>query len=88
MYCKACDVCERTSRPSWRDEMPLNPQMTLQPFEKWVINFVGPIQPQGKTGARYIITVIEYLTHWAKAQPVKDYTGTTTAKFLFEHVLM
>jgi len=32
-YCKAYDVCQRTRRPSQRDEMPLNPQMTLQPFE-------------------------------------------------------
>lgn len=63
-YCKACDVCERTGRPSWRDEMPSNPQMMLQPFKKWATNFVGPIQPQGKIGARYIITTTEYLTHW------------------------
>ena len=28
-YCKACDVCQRTGKPSWRDEIPLNPQMTL-----------------------------------------------------------
>eukprot|EP00253_Pinus_taeda_P025684 PITA_25684 len=67
--------------------MPSNPQMTLQPFEKWVINFIGPIQPQGKTGARYIITVTEYLTRWIEAQPVKDCTTVTAAKFLFEHVL-
>ena len=54
VYCKACDVCQRTGRPSWRDEMLLNPQMTLQPFEKWVIDFMGSIQPQGKKmGARY-----------------------------------
>eukprot|EP00253_Pinus_taeda_P004763 PITA_04763 len=61
--------------------------MTLQPFEKWAIDFVGPIEPQGKTGARYIITATDYLTCWVKAQPVKDYTGTNAAKFLFEYVL-
>ena len=66
-YCKACGVCQGTGRPSWRDEMPLNPQMMLQPFEKWAIDFVGPIQPQGKTGVRYIITTMEYLTHWVEA---------------------
>ena len=67
--------------------MPLTPQMKLQPFEKWVIYFVGPIQPQGETGARYIIIAMEYLTRWAEAQPVKDCTCMTTAKFIFENVL-
>eukprot|EP00253_Pinus_taeda_P003181 PITA_03181 len=57
-YCKACNVCQRTGKPSQRDEMPLNPQMTLLPFEKWAIDF-----------------------------PIKDCTGATAAKFLFEHVL-
>lgn len=47
--------------------MPLNLKMTLQPFEKWVIDFVRPIKPQGKTGARYIITTTEYLTRWVEA---------------------
>eukprot|EP00253_Pinus_taeda_P010484 PITA_10484 len=59
----------------------------LQPFEKWAIKFVRPIEPRGKTGVRYIITTIKYLTQWAEAQPVKDCTATTTAKFLFKNVL-
>jgi len=67
--------------------MPLNPQMTLQPFEKWEIDCVGPIQPQGKTEARYIITSTKYLTCWAEAHLVKDYTSLITMKFLFENVL-
>eukprot|EP00253_Pinus_taeda_P013908 PITA_13908 len=37
--------------------------------------------------ARYIIIVIEYLTRWIEAPPVKDCTGTTAMKFLFENVL-
>ena len=86
-YCKACDVCQRMGRPSRMDEIPLNPQMTLQPFEKWAIDFVGPIQRQGKSGARYIIIATKYLTRWAEVQLVKDCTGVTVTKYLFEHVL-
>ena len=50
--------------------MPFNPHVTLQAFDKWVINFLGPINPPGKRiGSRYIITAIDYLTRWAKAKP-------------------
>jgi hypothetical protein len=54
--------------------------MTLQEFEKWAIDFVGPINPPGKrTGARYIITVIEYLTRWDEVKLVKDCSATIAA---------
>lgn len=87
-YYKECDACQRIGRPLRRDEFPLHPQVSLQPFEKWVIDFVGRIQPLGKkTGARYIIIMTDNLTRWVEAQPVKDYTGAMAAKFLFEYVL-
>eukprot|EP00253_Pinus_taeda_P006350 PITA_06350 len=85
--CRWLLLFQETGRPSWRDEMPLNPQMTLQPFEKWAIDFVGPIQPEGKTGARYIITATDYLTHWVETQPMKECIGMIAMKFLFEYVL-
>ena len=63
-YCRACNACQRTGKPSRRDELPLNPQVSLQPYEKWVIDFVGPGK---KMGAQYIIIATEYLTRWVDA---------------------
>ena len=68
--------------------MPLNPQVTLQAFDKWAIDFVGPINPPGKrTGARYIITARDYLTKWDEAKPVKDCSSDTAMQFIFENIV-
>ena len=32
-YVWACDSCQRMGQPNHRDEMPLNPQVILEPFE-------------------------------------------------------
>jgi transposase InsO family protein len=62
--------------------------LTLQSFEKWVVYFVGPINPPGKrTGARYIITAIEYLTRWVEEGEVKDCSETTSVHFIFVDII-
>jgi transposase InsO family protein len=70
-YCQRCDVCQRVGKPNRRDEIPLRPQVTLQVFEKWEIDF----------------TATEYLTRWAEAAPVNDCSAETAAHFIFEQVI-
>ena len=68
--------------------MWLVPQINLQLFDKWAIDFVGPISPPGKrTNTCYIITTMDYLTKWDKDIPIKDCTTATTDNFLFENVV-
>jgi hypothetical protein len=62
-FCKTCDVCQRVENPSRRYEMPLVSQVTFQSFDKWEVDFIGPINPPTKrVRERYIITAIDYLT--------------------------
>ena len=84
-HCRNYDVYQSTRKLSWCEEMTLVPQITLQGFEKWVVDLVGPISPTWKhTGACYIITATDYLTRWVEAASVKDYT---VENFLFKNVM-
>ena len=47
-----------------------------------------PINPPGKhIGARYIITMIEYLTRWVEERELKDCSETTVVHFIFDDIV-
>ena len=57
-------------------------------FEIWAINFIGPFPILAKrTGARYIITAVEYVTKWVKAEPVDTCSNDIDAKFIYENII-
>jgi hypothetical protein len=88
-YFQSCDVCKRVGNPSRRDDIPLNgPQVMLQEFHKWAIDFVGPINPhERRSREMYIITMVKYLTRWDEATPTTNCTIDTSSIFLFENVV-
>ena len=47
-YTSQCDRCQRMGRPTSRDEIPLQPQVTFEPFDNWGMDFIGPIDPPSK----------------------------------------
>ena len=60
--------------------------MTLHPFDKWAVDFVGPINLLGKRiNARYIITMMDYLTRRAEASLVVDCTIAMATRFMFDN---
>ena len=67
--------------------MPLRPMMGARVFAKWVIDFIGPIDPPTmRTQAEYIIAAMDYVTKWVETKVTQKNDAYTTAKFLFEYV--
>eukprot|EP00253_Pinus_taeda_P025852 PITA_25852 len=54
-YVKRCDSCQRMGKHVPSDEIPLQPQVPIEPFEKWAMDFVGPINPPSRK-KREIVT--------------------------------
>ena len=51
----------------------MQPQVTFEPFEKWSMDFVGPIST-------------DYLTKWAKTKAIKVATEEKVGEFLRENI--
>ena len=69
--------------------MPLNPILAQVPFEKWGIDFVGPIKPPSRYGRkRYILVATEYVTKWAEALATKTDDAEIVAKFIYEYIII
>ena len=81
-YVGSCDQCQRTGAPAFRNHWPLTSVIPIAPFEKWGIDFVGPINPVSIRRNRYIILATNYTTKWVEAKPTrKNDAATATIPF-------
>ena len=75
-------------QPGSSDRMQDHPIMPLEPFQKWGLDFVGPIKPRAsKTGARYILVATDYATKWVEAVALRDNKAASVARFLYKNIM-
>eukprot|EP00253_Pinus_taeda_P029982 PITA_29982 len=84
-YMSQYDRCQRMGKPTPKDEIPMQPQVTFEPSEKWGMDFVGPINPP-LNQKQYIIVCTDYLTKWAETKAIKAATEEKVAEFLRENI--
>ncbi|KAL3686474.1 hypothetical protein R1sor_009048 [Riccia sorocarpa] len=87
-YVKRCNACQRQSRQVSRYAALLSPMLVARPFQKWGIDFIGPInQPSRNTRHKYIIVATDYVTKWAEAASFTRARGSITIQFLHHNII-
>jgi transposase InsO family protein len=67
------------------NEMPLQAQVVIEPFEKWALDFVGPINPMSRR-KKYILVCTDYVTKWVEAKALYSANEQSVVDFLFEEI--
>ena len=72
-------------RPTTSEKMPLQPQVMIEPFEKWALDFVGPISPMSRK-KKYILDCIDYVTKWVESKDLFRATEKSIVEFIYEEI--
>ena len=84
-YTSQCNRCQRMGKPTPKDEMPMQHQVTFESFEKWGMDFLGPINLPSQQ-KQYFIVCTYYLTKWVETKAIKAMTEEKVAEFLRENI--
>lgn len=55
-------------------------QVVSAPLQRVALDIMGPLDPPTSHGNRYLLVVVDYLTKWVEAMPMKDQTAETCAQ--------
>ena len=72
-------------RPTASDQIPLQPQVMIEPFEKWALDFVGPISPMSRK-KKYILVCTDYVTKWVEDKALFRAMEKSMVELIYEEI--
>ena len=84
-YVSHCDEYQRSGNLTKRDEIPLEPQVSLEPFDKWGLEFVGLINPPSNQ-KNHILVCTNYLRKWVEVKAMRNTIEEKVPQFLHENI--
>ncbi len=69
-------------QPGQSDEMPLQPQLVIEPFKHWAFDFVGPFHLPSNQKA-YILVATDYVIKWVEIVDLPRTIEEAVINFLF-----
>ncbi|KAI3770488.1 hypothetical protein L6452_01622 [Arctium lappa] len=83
-FVKSCLRCQSLGNISRKDMMPLNPILTVEIFDVWGIDFMGPFP--SSQGNLYIMLAVDYVSKWVEAIATKTNDHRVVCKFVKSHI--
>ena len=84
-HCKTCHRCQITGKPNQTvPKAPLLPIPSIgEPFQHILIDIVGPL-PKSTGGVEYILTIMDRISRYPEAIPLKSITSPVIVKHLVD----
>lgn len=84
-YAKRCDNCQRMGKHVPLGEIFLQPQVLIEPFEKWALYFVGLINLPSRQ-KWYILVCRDYVTKLVEAKELSSTIENIVVSFIFADI--
>ncbi|XP_070035756.1 uncharacterized protein [Nicotiana tomentosiformis] len=79
-----CDRCQRAGTITRKHEMPLQNILTVELFDVWRIDFMGPFPYSN--GHRYILVAVDYVSKWVEAIALPTNDAKVVVSFVKKHI--
>ncbi|CAN6679349.1 unnamed protein product [Malus baccata var. baccata] len=83
-FCLTCDRCQRMGNISDKDQMPQNPILSVEIFDVWGIDFMGPFP--SSHGFLYILLAVDYVSKWVEAKATRTNDSKVVADFVKSNI--
>src|SRR6267378_452670 len=85
-YVRTCQNCQFRKGPNRRGKPPLKPLEIVGPYERLVIDTMGPLK-KSASGNKHVMVVTDWFTKWVEIVPLPDITASSVARVLVEEVI-
>ncbi|CAN6718906.1 unnamed protein product [Malus baccata var. baccata] len=83
-FCLTCDRCQRMGNISAKDQMPQNPILSVEIFDVWGIDFMGPFP--SSHGFLYILLAVDYVSKWVEAKATRTNDSKVVSEFVKSNI--
>src|SRR6218665_2010329 len=84
-YVRSCPICQKTSNIPKSHRVPLQETPIVEvPFQSVVIDLCGPISPASSSGKKYVLILVDQMTHWPEFIALTSMKADKICKALIE----